>query len=76
MMQLTDLKLIDLCPSSLKNNPDIIAICQALQPEFDEVDSEIDNVLFIPNLENQPDDVLEVTYAPAAVAAGSKAQIG
>lgn len=59
MMQLTDLKLIDLCPSSLQNNPDIIAICQALQPEFDAVDSEIDNILFMPNLENQPDYVLE-----------------
>lgn len=59
MMQLTDLKLIDLCPSSLKDNPEIIVICQALQPEFDAVDSEIDSVLFIPNLEHQSDDVLE-----------------
>jgi phage tail P2-like protein len=59
MMQLTDLKLIDLCPSSLKNNSEIIAICEALQSEFDAVNSEIDNILFITNLENQPDDVLE-----------------
>ena len=59
MMQLTDLKLIDLCPSSLKNDPEIIAISEALQPEFDAVDSEIGSILFIPNLEKQPNDVLE-----------------
>jgi phage tail P2-like protein len=60
MQDISQVKLIDLCPSSLRNDSQIIAMCDAVQPEFDQIDQAIQSVLFIPNLTDLPDDVLEL----------------
>lgn len=59
MININDLQLRDLLPSSLKSSADMLAICDALQPEFDEIIAAIPQVLFIPNIHNQPPAILE-----------------
>lgn len=59
MIDILNLQLKDLLPSSLKSDPSIIAICEATQEQFNEITAAIMSVLFIPNIQNQPPEILE-----------------
>ena len=59
MKTINEIRLAELLPLSLQSDPEVIAICEAIQPEFDAINSEIGKILFIPNLEAQPSEVLE-----------------
>ena len=59
MIDILNLQLKDLLPSSLKSDPSIVAICEATQEQFNQITAAIMSVLFIPNIQNQPPEILE-----------------
>lgn len=59
MIDIQNLQLKDLLPSSLKSDPSIVAICEAAQEQFNQITAALMSVLFIPNIQNQPEEVLQ-----------------
>lgn len=58
-MDLLDSDLLDLIPGWLRDNPDIINICDAIQPELDEIIEIIKNKILFTHLETLDDLTLD-----------------
>lgn len=55
---LFDIKLIDLMPKSIRNDPKIIALCESLQPEIEDLQNLIGYADIYGNIDNLPEDIL------------------
>lgn len=58
MTDIYSVSLLDLLPQSLKQDPEVCAIAQALDPEFQEISATIVQTMVLHNVDNLPEDVL------------------
>jgi phage tail P2-like protein len=59
MINFVDLAIKDLLPSSLLSDQNIVALCDAIQPQFSEVTQAIAQALFLPNINNLSGNILD-----------------
>lgn len=58
-MDILNMQIKELLPESLKADPEAIKICDAAQPVFDRIKEAINKLLLIPNIHDQPPEILE-----------------
>lgn len=60
MINIYSINLLDISPDSLKKDPDIVAICNAITPEFHEISAQIGISELLNNLSIQSDEVVDL----------------
>lgn len=58
-MDILNMQIKELLPESLKADPEAVKICDAAQPVFDRIKEAISKLLLIPNIHDQPEEVLQ-----------------
>lgn len=58
-MDILNMQIKELLPESLKTDPEAIKICDAAQPVFDRIKAAVTKLLLIPNIHQQPPEILE-----------------
>lgn len=60
MTDLYNVHLMDLLPESLKSDPEVVALAEALTPEYQEISRAISKLLLLDNLDQQSEDVVDM----------------
>lgn len=59
MINIYNLNIVDILPESLKNDPEVKALADAITPEFQSIAAEIEKSMIIALIDQQPEDVVD-----------------
>ncbi|MDT3416182.1 phage tail P2-like protein [Brevibacillus aydinogluensis] len=60
MADIYSISLVDILPESLKSDPDVVALAQAITPEIHEVSKAIPLIVLLATLDQQPEEVVDL----------------
>lgn len=60
MINIFNVNLLDIMPESLKNDPQVQALCGAITPEIQAISNEIPQCILLPRIDDLPGDVVDL----------------